>query len=72
MSVGGMVAVFVHAVLTVEFVHLVHIDKNKNDETKDGTLLRHPETKLKSKEADVIQNVDEQDGHSKGNREPYR
>jgi len=67
-----LVPVFVHSVFMIEFVHLIYIDKNKNDEAKNGTLLRHPETKFKTKKTEVVENIDEQDRHSKRNQEPYR
>lgn len=38
-----MVPVLIHAIFMVEFVHLVDIDEDEDDETKNGTLLRHPE-----------------------------
>ena len=56
-----MIPVLVHTIFMVEFIHLIDIDKNKDDETKNGALLRHPETKFKSKETDIIQNIDKQE-----------
>ncbi len=38
-----MVPVLIHAIFMVEFVHFVDIDEDEDDETKNGTLLRHPE-----------------------------
>jgi hypothetical protein len=66
------IQVLVHTVFMIEPVHLVHVDKNKQDETKNRTLLRHPETEFESKKTKVVQNIDKQDRHSKRNQEPYR
>lgn len=66
-----MIPVFVHTIFMVKLVHFVDIDKDKNDETKNGTLLRHPESKFETKELDIIQNINKQDRHSKGNQKPY-
>jgi len=67
---GKMVPIFVYTIFMVEFVHLIYIDKNKNDEAEDGALLCHPEAKFKPEEPDIIQNIDKQDRHSEGNHEP--
>ena len=53
-----MILVLVHTIFMVEFVHLIYIDKDKNDETINRTLLCHPETEFKPKQMDIIQNID--------------
>ena len=67
-----MVPVLIHAILMVEFVHLVDIDEDEDDEAKNGTLLRHPEPEFKSEETDIVQDIDKQDRHAKRNQKPYR
>ena len=67
---GKMIPIFVHTVFMIELVHFVDVDKDKNDETKNGPLLRHPETKFETKKMKVIQKIDKQNGHSKRNQKP--
>jgi hypothetical protein len=67
-----LIPVLVHTEFMIEPVHLIDIDKDKNDETKNRTLLRHPETEFESKKTNAVQNIDKQDRHSKRNQKPYR
>jgi hypothetical protein len=49
----------------IDLVHLINIDKNNNDKTIDGALLCHPEAKLKSKKANIIEKIHKQNCHNK-------
>ena len=61
---------FVIAVLLIQPVHQIDIDKNENDENVDGALLRKPESKFEAAQAEIIQCIGEENAGPVGNQKP--
>lgn len=54
-----VILVFVDAVLAVQSVHFIDVNKNQNDKAENRPLLRHPEPEAEAHKPEVVQRVGE-------------
>jgi hypothetical protein len=62
----------VRVVFVVVFVHPPSVDKDQDDKTENGTLLRHPETEWNTKKTEIIQRYHKKDGTTERNKGPHQ
>jgi hypothetical protein len=60
----------VHIEFAIDAIHAPGIEEDKRDKYVDRSLLREPESELKSTKADAVQLLDEQDAETIGADEP--